>query len=136
MTILLPGPDCVTGKILVMKLISILLMALALLQLNCKNRIGEAEAAKKFAEWEANGIAKVKVDETGAIYLNAKPVSLDELGNEFARIKKLNGAVWYYRLSQTQAAEASGMAIMKKIVEYRLPVKLCASNDPCRKDFE
>jgi hypothetical protein len=78
----------------------------------------------------------VKVDETGAIYLNAKPISLDELGNEFARIKKLNGAVWYYRLSQTQAAEASGMIIMRKVVECRLPVKLCATNDPCRKDFE
>ena len=51
-----------------MKHLSILLMALALFQLNCKNRIGEAEAARKFAEWEANGIAKVKVDETGAIY--------------------------------------------------------------------
>lgn len=119
-----------------MKFISLLLIGLALLQLNCNNRVREAEAAKKFAEWEANGIAKVKVDENGAIYLNSKSASLDELGEEFARIKKLNGVVWYYRLSQTQAAEASGVAIMKKVVEYRLPVKLCATDDPCRKDFE
>ena len=119
-----------------MKFISVLLIGLALLQLNCSNRVRKAEAAKKFAEWEANGIAKVKVDENGQIYLNSKPLSLDELGNEFARIKKLNGVVWYYRLSQTQAAEASGVAIMKKVVEYRLPVKLCATDDPSRKDFE
>jgi len=92
--------------------------------------------AKKFGGWEANGIAKVKVAENGDIYLNQKPVSLAALGEEFARIKKVHGAVWYYRLSQSKAAEASGMAIMKSVVEYRLPVKLCATNDPCRKDFE
>jgi len=119
-----------------MRLLSILLIGLALLQLNCSSRLQESEAAKKFAAWEANGIAKVKVVENGQIYLNRKPVSLDELGDEFARMKNLNGVVWYYRLSQSQAAEASGVAIMKKVTEYRLPVKLCATNDPCRKDFE
>jgi hypothetical protein len=33
--------DCLTKGFSLMKLISILLMALALLQLNCKNRLGE-----------------------------------------------------------------------------------------------
>ncbi len=114
----------------------IFLAVLALCQLSCGNAAREAEAAKKFAAWEANGIAKVKVDESGDIYLNNKPVSLAALSEEFARIKKVNGAVWYYRLSQSKSAEASGMAIMKSVVEYKLPVKLCATNDPCRKDFE
>lgn len=121
-----------------MKYLSILVAVLALFQLNCsnRNREAEAEAAKKFAEWEANGIAKVSVDERGDIYLNKKLTSLDALSEEFARIKKVNGVVWYYRVSQSQPAEASGLAIMKKVVEYKLPVKMCASNDPCRKDFE
>ena len=121
-----------------MKYLSILLAVLLLFQLNCsyRNREAEAEAAKKFAAWEANGIAKVKVDERGDIYVNTKLTSLEPLGEEFARLKKANGVVWYYRLSQSQSAEASGMAIMKKVLEYKLPVKLCASDDPCRKDFE
>ena len=114
----------------------IVLAVLALCQLSCSNAAREAEVAKKFARWEANGIAKVKVAENGDIYLNQKPVSLAALSEEFARIKKGNGAVWDYRLSQSKAAEASGMAIMKSVVEYKLPVKLCATNDPCRKDFE
>ena len=87
----------------------IFLAVLALCQLSCSNGAREAEVAKKFAGWEANGIAKVKVDESGDIYLNAKPASLEALSEEFARIKKVNGAVWYYRLSQSKAAEASGM---------------------------
>lgn len=114
----------------------IFLAVLALCQLSCSNGAREAEVAKRFAEWEANGIAKVKVDESGDIHLNNRPVSLAALSEEFARIKRVNGAVWYYRLSQSKPAEASGMAIMKSVAEYKLPVKLCASNDPCRKDFE
>jgi len=120
----------------VLKYPFIFLAVLALCQLSCGNAAREAEVAKKFAGWEANGIAKVKVEENGDIYLNHKPTSLEALSEEFARIKKVNGAVWYYRLSQSKAAEASGMAIMKSVAEYKLPVKLCASNDPCRKDFE
>jgi len=114
----------------------IFLAVLALCQLSCSNAAREAEVAKKFAGWEANGIAKVKVAESGDIYLNSKPTSLEALSEEFARIKKVNGVVWYYRLSQSKSAEASGMAIMKSVAEYKLPVKLCASSDPCRKDFE
>ena len=84
---------------------------------------------------EANGIAKVKVDELGQIYLDKKPISLDALTEDLARLKKVNGVVWYYRLSQSQAAEASGMSIVKKVAEYKLAVRLCAGN-PCGKDFE
>ena len=123
-------------RIALVKYPFVFLAVLVLCQLSCSNAAREAEVAKKFAAWEANGIAKVKVEEGGDIYLNSKPVSLAALSEEFARIKKVNGAVWYYRLAQSKAAEASGMAIMKRVVEYKLPVKLCASNDPCRKDFE
>ena len=121
-----------------MKYLSILVAALSLLQLNCSNgnREAQTEGAKKFAQSETKGIAKVSVDERGDIYLNKKLTSLDALGEEFARIKKVDGVVWYYRAAQSQPAEASGLAIMKKVVEYQLPVKLCASDDPCRKYFE
>src|SRR5258706_5973389 len=119
-----------------MRYLIFLLAVLALTQLNCGLSNREAEAVKNFAVMEANGIAKVKVDERGDIYLNNKLSSLDALGEEFARIKKVNGVVWYYRASTGQAAESSGSAVMKKVIEFKLPVKMCASNDPCRKAFE
>ena len=63
-----------------MKYLYVLLAVLITFQLNCGKSTGqaEAEAAKKFAEWEANGIARVKVDEGGDIYLNNKPIPLEE----------------------------------------------------------
>lgn len=76
------------------------------------------------------------VDERGDTYLNNEPISLKALGSEFARIKKLNGVVWYYRRSESQPAEASGSAVLSKVIECKLPVKMCASDDPCRKAFE
>jgi hypothetical protein len=78
----------------------------------------------------------VKVDERGDIYLNNKPSSLDALGDEFGRIKKVNGVVWYYRSSESQPAASSGLAVVNRIIEYKLPVKMCTSNEPCMKAFE
>ena len=114
----------------------ILLCVSALIQLSCGKSNREAEAAKQFAQMEANGVAKVKVDERGDIYLNNKPSSLGALGDEFARIKEVNGVVWYYRTSESQPAASSGLAVVNKIIEYKLPVKMCAGNEPCRKAFE
>jgi biopolymer transport protein ExbD len=119
-----------------MKYLSILLVFLALFQLNCGNRNREAETVENSAEREDNRSAKVKVDERGDIYLNKKRVSLEALDKEFTRIKKVNGFVWYYRSAQGKAADASGLDVMKKIMDYQLPVKLCPNNDPCMKDFE
>ena len=113
----------------------ILLCVLALIQWSCGNG-KEAEVAKQFAQMEANGVAKVKIDERGDIYLNNKPSSMDALGDEFARIKKVNGLVWYYRTSESQPAESSGRAVVNKIIEYRLPVKMCEMYQPCAKDFD
>jgi len=117
-----------------MRLPLILLAVLAVISLSCGNSDREAEA--RFAQMEANGIAKVKVGGSGDIYLNGKLTSLDALGDEFARIQKVNGVVWYYRTAQSQAAEAAGLEVMKKVVEYKLPVKMCDSNDPCSQAFE
>ena len=117
-----------------MKCTLILMAVMAVTQLSCTNR--KVDAERKFAQMEANGIAKVKVDERGDIYLESKLSSIDALGDEFARLKKVNGVVWYYRISQNPPAESSGLAVMKKVVEYKLPVKMCASNNPCRKAFE
>ena len=113
----------------------ILVCVLALIQLSCGNS-KEAEAAKQFAQMEANGVAKVMVDERGDIYLNNKPSSLEALGDEFARVKKVNGVVWYYRKSESQPAASSGLAVVNKIIEYKLPVKMCTGDQPCAKAFE
>ena len=68
-----------------MKCTLILMAVMAVTELRCTNR--EADAERKFALMEANGIAKVKVDERGDVYLDSKLSSIDSVGDEFARLK-------------------------------------------------
>ena len=119
-----------------MKRMAYFLIMLVVLQPSCGKSREDAEQDRKLAEREANGIAKIKVDERGDIYLNNKLTSLNALSQELARIKGIDGMIWYYRGSASSAAETSGILITKKIIEYQLPVKLCYGDDPCKKEFE
>jgi len=112
------------------------LIMLVVLQPSCGKSREDAEQARNLAQMEANGIVKIKVDERGDIFLNNKLASLDAVSQELARIKGINGVAWYYRGSPNSAAEASGMLIVEKIAEYKLPVKVCFGDEPCKKDFE
>lgn len=66
-------------------------------------------------------VSKVKVDQTGTIYLNGKPGSIDDLRQELTRLKRVNGGVWYYSEDplnpQAQAAE-------RVIFDARVPIKM------------
>jgi len=112
-----------------MKFAAVLLVVLSLFLLSCGNRNRDFEAGN-------DAISKVMIDDTGDIWLNSRPTSLALLNDEFARLKKANGVVWYYQASPSQAAKASGAAVLTKVSEYQLQVKMCASNDPCKKAFE
>jgi hypothetical protein len=74
---------------------------------------------QEFAE-----IAKVKVDQAGTIYLTGKTVTMEELKQEFARLKQANGAVWYYRENPQGEPPAQATAVIKAIIEAKLPVRL------------
>ncbi len=74
---------------------------------------------QEFAE-----IAKVKVDRVGTIYLNGKTVNIEELKQEFARLKQSKGAVWYYRDNPQGEPSAQAMAVIQAVIDAQLPVKL------------
>jgi hypothetical protein len=66
-------------------------------------------------------VSKVKVDQAGAIYLNGKSVTIEDLRQELTRLKRVNGGVWYYLEdplnSQAKAAE-------RAIFDARVPIKM------------
>ncbi len=66
-------------------------------------------------------VAKVKVNHAGEIYLNKKPVTIEKLGQEFARLKQANGGVWYY-LEDPSHPQAK--VVEQAIRDTRLPIKL------------
>lgn len=69
-------------------------------------------------------IAKVKVDQTGTIYLNGKRVTLEELKQEFSRLKQVNGTVWYDRENPQGEPPPQAMAVIQAVVEAKLSVRL------------
>jgi hypothetical protein len=69
-------------------------------------------------------VAKVKVTQAGDIYLNGAKSNMDKIKAEFARLKKVNGMVWYYREAPEKPAPAAAESVMKAVIEARLPIKL------------
>ncbi len=69
-------------------------------------------------------IANVKVDRAGMISLNGRPVTLEELKRELARLKEIGGAVWYAREHPEEDPPAAALAVIAAIIEARLPVRL------------
>lgn len=115
-----------------MRLIGVMLAGLVFFGVGCDRESGqragqtqERGVVQEFAE-----IAKVKVDRAGTIYLNGKTVTIEELKQEFARLKHSNGAVWYYRENPRREPSVQAMEVIKAIVDAQLPVKLL------EKDFD
>ena len=79
---------------------------------------------------ESAHVAKVKITQAGTIYLDGKTVSMAELKQEFVRLKRAQGVVWYYRENPQGEPPPQAMAVIEAIIETRLPVKLV------EKDFE
>ena len=78
-------------------------------------------------------IAKVKVVQSDEIFLNEKPVSLSELKEAFAHLKKDNGVVWYYRENPQTEPSAKATSVVEAIIDAKLPVQL--SSKPDYSDF-
>jgi hypothetical protein len=88
-------------------------------------RTRERDTAPQFTE-----VSKVKVDRSGTIYLNKKVVTIDELRQECARLKQVNGVVWYYRENPHGEPPPQAMAVIQAIVDANLPIRLM------ERDFE
>jgi len=69
-------------------------------------------------------IARVKVTASGEITLNGRPVSLEELKREFARLKRAGGTVWYHRANPAGEPTPEAMAVIDAVVAAGLPIKL------------
>ena len=109
-----------------------LLVVLLLCILGCEGR-SEQEGAKTREQGtvhQSSEIAKVKVTRIGAIYHNGKAITIDEVKKEFARLKQVNGTVWYHRENPQGEPPPEALAVIKAIVDAKLPVKLL------EKDFD
>lgn len=100
-----------------------------------KLALGSAEAPV-FADSSENGaapvgrtaVAKVKVMDTGRIYLNGRPTDLTAFRQTLLRLKEQRGEVWYRRETATGEPPEEAMAVIKAVSEARLPIKICEAD--------
>src|SRR5438067_1539410 len=75
-------------------------------------------------------VAKVKVNREGAISLNDKPLTIEELKASLLEIAKSPGsAVWYSRENSAGKNHPNAALVMNAIVSARLPVRLSSKPD-------
>jgi biopolymer transport protein ExbD len=89
-------------------------------------------AARRTALVDADArVLKVKVTQSGEVYLDGKLKTLEEAEAELERLKEERGAVLYYREESAQhQPHPNALRVIHKIEKLRLPVGLS------EKDFE
>lgn len=111
-----------------MKLIAVAAMAVVLVGQGALGTWQGASGKSEGSKQDSVRIAKVKVTTGGDIILDKKKVTFTELSKEFARVQAEKGVVWYYRekpdAEPTAEADRTAKAIIGKVVELKLPVRL------------
>ena len=95
-------------------------MILVLLSFVIKGRVANAKDPKA----PTGPIAKIKILAGGVITYDGSKVDLDKVRARLEKLKKADGAVWYYRESTDKEAEQTGEKIIKIIIQVKIPVRL------------
>jgi hypothetical protein len=74
-------------------------------------------------------VVKVAVFVDGRITIDASAATVESLRDSLKRLAENGGTVWYYREQALAEPPAEAMAVMKAIVDYRLPVRLSTKPD-------
>ncbi len=74
-------------------------------------------------------VAKVKVHHGGGVSLDGQSATLDQLREGLKKHKEVEGVVWYYRTSEDPKSRETGEAVIKIIIELKLPVRLMEKDD-------
>ena len=71
------------------------------------------------SEW-----AKVKIDATGAVFVNKKQMTTDEFRTECARLKKVSGAVVLFVDTANHVASSAQADMIRHIADAGVPMKM------------
>lgn len=68
--------------------------------------------------------AKVRVSSEGKIYFNDRIITYGELSDEFKKLKKKNGGVWFLDESFVGSSRQQGQMVRKAIIDAGLPMRI------------
>ena len=73
--------------------------------------------------------AKISALASGVLLLNGKAADLASIEAEFKRLQTNNGEVWYYRDNPHAEPTPQAMAVVKLVIQYRLPISFSTKPD-------
>ena len=102
-----------------MKIIHLIVCSLPLLLLGCKKETpSPARPPSAVSEWD-----KVKITDSGAIFVNQKPVSLAEFAAECQRLKQVGGGAVVYTGDGSHIPSPAQLKVVRNITDSGVPTK-------------
>ncbi|HKC48263.1 MAG TPA: hypothetical protein VKB63_11740 [Gemmatimonadales bacterium] len=74
-------------------------------------------------------VARIRVSRAGEIWCDDVRTSLAELGPRLAQLRAAQGVVWYYREEAGDEPAPEAMAVVRMVVEQRLPISMSTRAD-------
>jgi hypothetical protein len=75
------------------------------------------------------GVGRIRVARTGEIWFDDAPVTLDSLLPLLRELRAAGGSVWYYREAVDAEPAPEAMAVVRLVVEHRLPISMSTRPD-------
>jgi len=73
--------------------------------------------------------AKISALASGALLLNGQTSDLVSIEAEFKRLRTNDGEVWYYSENAQAEPTPQAMAVVKLVIQYRLPISFSTKSD-------
>lgn len=74
-------------------------------------------------------ITRIRVSRDGQIWCDDVRTSLADLGPRLAQLRAAQGVVWYYREEAGDDPAPEAMAVVRMVVEQRLPISMSTRAD-------
>lgn len=74
-------------------------------------------------------VSRIRVSRAGEIWCDDVRTSLTDLGPRLAQLRAAQGVVWYYREEAGDNPAPEAMAVVRMVVEQRLPISMSTRAD-------
>jgi hypothetical protein len=74
-------------------------------------------------------VTRIRVNRDGEIWCDDVRTSLTDLGPRLAQVRAAQGVVWYYREEAGDNPAPEAMAVVRMVVEQRLPISMSTRSD-------
>jgi hypothetical protein len=77
----------------------------------------------------SDAVGRIRVTRTGEIWFDGSPVTLDALAPLLRDLRAAGGVVWYYREQVETEPAPEAMAVVRLVIEQRLPISMSTRPD-------